>query len=314
MSHLLDNGLLNPSQHGFMSKKSCTTNLLEFFEVVTSAVDNGGAVDAVFLDFAEAFDKVPRKRLINILDAHGVTGNLLRWIANWLDQRKQRVVLNGRMSRWRKVLSGVPQGSVLGPILFLIFINNLDVQAALIIVVKKFAHDTKLGQIVKSDQDRALLQQCLDQMTEWADTWGMSFNVKKCMVMHFGAKNPKSPYYMRGKKLMVTKEERDIGVSVGDNLKPSAQCKKAAQIANAVLGQLHRAFYFSDRHTFVGLYKQYVLPHLEFAVQAWNPWLAGDIELLEKVQRRAVNMVSGLKGTTYEEKLSELDMLTLEER
>jgi hypothetical protein len=81
-----------------------------------------------------------------------------------------------------------------------------------------------------------------------------------------------------------------------------------------VLGQLHRLFHYRDRHTFVGLYKQYVLPHLEFAVQAWNPWLGGDIELLEKVQRRAVNMVSGLKGTTYEEKLSELDMLTLEER
>jgi hypothetical protein len=81
------------------------------------------------------------------------------------------------------------------------------------------------------------------------------------MVMHFGAKNPKSPYYMRGEKLMVTKEERDIGVRMSDNLEPSAQCKKAAQIANAVLGQLHRAFHFRDRHTFVGLSKQYVFPH-----------------------------------------------------
>jgi ribonuclease P/MRP protein subunit RPP40 len=173
MKHLLENNLLRQSQHGFMSKKSCTTNLLEFLEIVTKAVDEGNAVDAVFLDFAKAFDKVPRKRLLSKLRAHGVAGNLLRWIANWLMQRRQRVVLNGRASGWQSVLSGVPQGSVLGPILFLIFINNLDVQAALITTVKKFADDTKLGQVVRTDQDRIALQNCLNKLTAWADTWGM---------------------------------------------------------------------------------------------------------------------------------------------
>jgi ribonuclease P/MRP protein subunit RPP40 len=314
MKHLLESNLLRQSQHGFMSKKSCTTNLLEFLEIVTKAVDEGNAVDAVFLDFAKAFDKMPRKRLLNKLRAHGVAGNLLRWIANWLMQRRQRVVLNGRASGWQSVLSGVPQGSVLGPILFLIFINNLDVQAAMITTVKKFADDTKLGQVVRTEQDKIALQNCLNKLTEWADTWGMSFNVKKCMIMHFGTKNPKHPYYMNGEKLQESQEERDIGVRVSDTLKPSAQCSRAAQTARAVLGQLCRAFHYRDRHTFVGLYRQYVLPHLEFAVQAWNQWLVRDVEVLEKVQRRAVNMVAGLNGSSYEEKLEELDMLTMEER
>jgi hypothetical protein len=112
----------------------------------------------------------------------------------------------------------------------------------------------------------------------------MAFNVKKCMVMHFGANNPHYPYYMNGEILQETGEERDIGVRVSSSLKPAVQCSKAAQMASAVLAQLNRSFHYRDRFTFVGLYRQYVLPHLEFAVQAWSPWLAKDIEALEKVQ------------------------------
>jgi ribonuclease P/MRP protein subunit RPP40 len=153
MAHLLDNKLLKESQHGFMPKKSCTTNLLEFLEKVTSAMDKGEKMDVIFLDFAKAFDKVPKKRLLAKLGAHGVRGNVLRWIRNWLTSRKQRVVLNGKSSGWLDVLSGVPQGSVLSPVLFLIFINNLDVQTELITVLKKFADDTKVGHVVKCEND-----------------------------------------------------------------------------------------------------------------------------------------------------------------
>jgi hypothetical protein len=232
MAHLLGNNLLKDSQHGFMPRKSCATNLPEFLEKITSLVDKGDSVDVVFLDFAKAFDKVPWKRLMTKLRAHGVSGSVFRWIRAWLTDRKQRVVLNGKASSWRAVISGVPQGSVLGPVLFLIFINNLDAQTALLTIVKKFADDTKLGQVQRDANDQLLLQECLDKLSKWARDWGMAFNVKKCMVMHLGHRNNQHPYYMEGEQLHVTKEERDIGVIMANSLKPSAQCAKAAHTAN----------------------------------------------------------------------------------
>ena len=142
----------------------------------------------------------------------------------------------------------------------------------------------------------------------------MAFNVKKCKIMHFGSRNPNTRYSMAGQDLETTNEERDMGVTISSSLKPSAQCTKAARTATVVLGQIARAFQYRDRHIFVRLYIQYVRPHLEFASQAWSPWLLKDIETLEKVQRRAIGMVSGLRGQTYEEKLQELGLQSLEER
>ena len=314
MEHLQAEEIIRPSQHGFMPNRSCTTNLLEFLELATKSVDEGEPFDVIFLDFAKAFDKVPHLPLLAKLEAAGVGGRLLQWIRAWLKDRQQRVVLNGAESDWAAVTSGVPQGSILGPILFVIYINDIDLVIRLIDAVKKFADDTKLGQRVGTAEQRERLQAALDALTGWAATWGMLFNVKKCKVMHLGHNNPRQVYTMLGQALEKTQEERDVGVMVTSSLKPSVQCAKAAQTANMVLGQLTRAFHYRDRHIFIRLYKQYVLPHLEFAGTAWSPWTAADKETLEKVQRRAVKMVAGLAATDYEARLAELGMVTLEER
>jgi hypothetical protein len=313
MDHLVKNNLLSDSQHGFMPNRSCTTNLLEFFEVVTGTVDRGDPFDIIFLDFAKAFDKVPKERLLAKLRAHGISGEPLAWIEAWLTGRKQRVVINGEESSWEEVLSGVPQGSVLGPPLFTVFINDLDDVIKCIELLKKFADDTKLGQTA-TPEGQARMHEALDKLCEWARTWGMQFNEKKCKVMYVGHNNTKQAYYMNGHQLERTETERDIGVSVAQNLKQEEQCKKAARTAQTVLSQLTRAFHFRDRHVFVRLYVQYVRPHLEFAVPAWSPWQEGDKEVLERVQKRAVKMISGLEGQTYEERLKEVGLLTLEER
>ena len=223
-------------------------------------------------------------------------------------------MLKGRFSSWEDVLSGVPQGSVLGPLLFLIFINDLDTAATQADLIKKFADDTKLGKRVEDEQDRKKLQEALDSVMEWANIWGMAFNVEKCKVMHMGRTNKRFEYTMGGRPLLVTEEEKDIGVYVTSTLKPTMQCAAAAKNGRAVLGQIARAFHYRDRHVFAKLYQQYVHPHLEFATQAWAPWSEGDKQVLERVQEKAVKMVSGLVSKTYEDRLKELGMETLEER
>jgi hypothetical protein len=222
------------------------------------------------LDFAKALDTVPHERLKKKLKAHGVMGKLLQWIAAWLRERKQRVVLNGE-SIWEELLSSVPHGSVPGLLLFLIFINDLDLAVSLDELLVKFADDTKLARIVKSDEDRLKLKLALENLVKWTHEWGMLFNIKKCKVMHLGCSNQKSEYSMDSVKLEVTKAEKDLGILITDNLKPGAQCTMAAKMAQSVLGQKTRTFRYGDRRVFLQLYKQYVRPHLKFAVQAWSP-------------------------------------------
>jgi len=280
-THLKKHRLIRDSQHGFMSGKSCTTNLLHFLEILTKAADDGVSVDVVFLDFSKAFDKVPHRKLISKLEGLGVKGKILQWIENWLADRYQRVVIDGVESTWEKVKSGVPQGSLL----FSVYINDIDLLIELITLLIKFADDTKLANLIRDEADRQRLQECLDALMAWAARWGMAFNTAKCKVMHVGRHNPRYEYKMGEQTLATTESERDIGVLVSSDLKPSEQCAKAARTANAVLGQISRAFHYRDRWTFVRLYKLYVRPHLEFSVAAWAPWTQADIECLEKVQR-----------------------------
>jgi ribonuclease P/MRP protein subunit RPP40 len=147
---------------------------------------------------------------------------------NWLSGRKQCVVLNGKKSTWREVLSRVPQGSVLGPILFLFFINDSDDEARNIDLLLKFADDTKLAHRIHSKTNGDELQASLSQLSIWAERWGMAFNVNKCKVMHVGRGNPGYQYMMDGQVLQETECERDIGVNIHHIKKPSAHCTKAA--------------------------------------------------------------------------------------
>ena len=163
-------------------------------EGVTRMLDEGKNVDIIYLDFAKAFDKVPHHRLIGKVASMRVEGRVKGWIQQWLEGRMQRVVINGRYSDWADVTSGVPQGSVLGPTLFLMFINNLEdgVQNT----VLKFADDTKLYTEVTKEVGGEQLHEYLDKCTEWANQWMMEFNMSKCKVLHAGRTNIMKEYTM----------------------------------------------------------------------------------------------------------------------
>ncbi len=238
----------------------------------------------------------------------------MAWIAEWLQGRTQRVRVGKALSDPSDVDSGIPQGTVLGPPLFVIYIDDLEEAVKELDLLLKFADDTKGLQEIKNEGDQRKLQNTLDRLTEWARKWAMEFNVKKCKIIHVGHNNPGYEYKINGEVLQEVEEEKDIGVVVHKSLKPSKQCQKAAATAGAVLRQISKNFHYRDKRVFRNLYCQYVRPHLEFSTPAWSPWLAADVEVLERIQKKAVGMIVGLKGKTYAEKCSELNLEQLTTR
>ena len=309
---LVKHKLLNSSQHGFLKARSCLTNMLCFLEEITKWIDVGLPVDIIYLDFQKAFDKVPHQRLLLKLKAHGIGDSITDWIEQWLTDRRQRVVVDGEVSNWKSVLSGVPQGSVLGPILFLIYINDLD--DSITSNVLKFADDTKLFRKVNTDGDKQHLQNDLDRLVKWSEKWQMLFNFGKCKCLHTGHRNLNVNYKMGDTVLGTTVNEKDLGVTISADMKVSEQCGIAASKGNQILGLIRRNITYKGKKLIIPLYKAIVRPHLEYCIQAWRPYRKKDIDTLERIQRRATKMIPELRDLSYEERLKECGLTTLETR
>ena len=313
MAHIVDNDLLSQHQHGFCDKRSCMTNLIDTLEDITSMVDDGLPVDEVFLDFRKAFDKVSHRRLLyKLLHQMGINSTLLNWIASFLSERKQRVKVNNSFSSWAPVTSGVPQGSVLGPLLFVVFINDLP--SVIKTNCKLFADDSKIYGKVEHEEDQLILQDDLDACYKWARDWKMTFHPKKSKVMHIGNKNKRYLYLLGNNLIAETKSETDLGIQVSDNLCWSEHVAKCAKKANRVLGMIKHTFTHMDKDMFISLYQTLIRPHMEYCPQVWNPHLQKDINILEKVQRRATKIVPGLEDLPYDQRLKILNLYPLEER
>ena len=222
------------------------------------------------------------------------------------------------ISPWEKVTSEVPQGSVLGPILFILYIN--EISEILISLSELYADDTQILKEIVSEVDIQNLQNDINKIVDWTRRWLMNLNENKSKVMHISRKNLKDSYYIEsfdGKSqswLSVRTLERDLGIMISSDLKWNYHVKYCANKANKILGMLTRTFEYRNLELFKSLYTTFVRPHLEFVVAVWSPFLKGDINILEKVQRRATKLIPELRNLSYEERLSTIGLTTLEKR
>ena len=240
--HLDKHGILSPEQHGFRSRHSTESQLLLTTHELLKERDAGKQVDVIILDFAKAFDTVPHKRLLGKLEFYGISGDVLRWIASFLTSRKQSVVVDGKRSEEADVLSGVPQGTVLGPLLFLMHINDLPAAIDPGTKSRLFADDSLIYRVISSAADLIQLQKDLLSLESWAETWGMKFNPSKCHIMtiHRG-RNPKTHMYqLCGTFLTCVTEERYLGVLISDDLSLARHINSVVTKSGQKLGFLKR--------------------------------------------------------------------------
>ena len=313
--HFDKHKILTSLNHGFRSGFSCESQLTVTLHDLLTSYDKGDHTDVIILDFSKAFDTVPHSKLLHKLSEYGINGPLHQWLTMFLTKRHMKVVVDGEESDLVTVDSGVPQGTVLGPILFLCHINDLPdcVRSQ----VRLFADDCLLYRTIKTQADHTILQNDLKELEGWAARWGMRFNAKKCYILSV---RPKSSHFysLDGHFLQQVQQSPYLGVQLSEDLKWTPHITKITGKASSMLGLLRRNLKFCPINCKRLAYISLVRSSLEYAASVWDPYQHNDIAKLEQIQRKAVRFISGDYQTREEGfitgKLEEFDLHTLQKR
>ena len=312
-------------QHGFRHKRSCETQLILTIHDLAKNLDSGLQSDVILLDFSKAFDKVDHKLLLHKLDHYGIRGSLLSWLGDFLTNRKQQVVIAGQQSLSDDVTSGVPQSSVLGPLLFLCFINDLPERIKC--KVKLYADDVLLYTPINNIDDCHRLQNDLTTLEQWASKWNMVFNPTKCEFLRVSNKTNQisMQYFIQGQIIQEVSSVKYLGITIDQHLTWNTHVKQVTNKANKIKCFLQRNLKYCPTTIKVNCYKSLVRPVIEYAATVWAPYTQNNINAIEAVQRRAArfvynnystyasvsNMITNLGWNTLHNRRNELRLILL---
>lgn len=323
MDYMTSHHYLSKQQFGFMPKRSTVLQLLKIIDEWTEALDNGKYIEAIYMDIQKAFDTVPHRRLMYKLQMYGISGDTFKWLENFLTDRLQYVEVNREKSSYKRVTSGVPQGSVLGPLLFIIYINDLPDK--LLSTTYLFADDTKIYQIYDNDSNNNnhnTIQQDLDTLQQWSDNWLLKLHPQKCkrLIVKKPSQTidlpPRHLYTIDNNtrltaELTTVQQEKDVGVIFDNHLSFKHHINEIIKKASQMMGLIRRSFSELTPEVFRPIYVSLVRSRLEYAQAVWSPHLKTELLRLERVQRNATKQVNGFKALSYPERLQKLRLPTL---
>jgi Reverse transcriptase (RNA-dependent DNA polymerase) len=309
---------LSDSQFGFRINRSCSSQLVSYTDLLTKAIDKGLCVDVVYLDFSKAFDRVSHDKLIQKMHQRKIPLTITKWVQAFLAERTQSVVIQQTRSTERKVTSGVPQGSILGPILFLLFTDDIDKIIIEPIVTYKFADDMKLCNVFDpkctTSDAHDTLQRCINNLYRWCVENSLPLNLKKCSIVHFGSTNTRQPYYFELQQIETHSTERDLGVIFDEHISFQSHIDSIVNRARRLTCMMFRSFYSRSPSVIVPIYKTLIRPLLEYATAVWNPHQLKQVKQVESVQRYITKRILKYSNASYDERLRILHIPSLEAR
>ena len=319
-SHLLD-----PRQHGFLANRSCTTNMVPFCDSIALALNNKLHSDVVYFDFSKAFDSVNHDIILRKLkERFNIDGVLLKFIRSYLIDRGQHVVIGNHSSSHKPVSSGVPQGSILGPLLFVLFINDLPEGLSEGTQLALYADDTKIWRTIKTTDDSYILQRDIDYLNDWASRNKMNFHPNKCKVLpitHSASSISSFVYVLGNIPLEKVDTEKDLGVDVNSRLNWNSQCIRLCAKANQQLAIIRRNVYFVNNvQRKRALYISLVRSQFEHCSVVWRPLNKTLLQKIENIQKRAIKWIlsecelSYNAFSTYLSKCKQTKLFTMSDR